>query len=336
MSDIRIETADTTAALNSGERGLGHVREVLDTATERSSDPRVRATLRALRERTVGTADESAQSARTAATGVRSTVANDSTAASNARSVPAPQFSPASNVSGGGFTQPAMMMPQQSAMQQAMAMPQALISPAASMLQTATSALPAGTVLLSAGQMAQLWGAAGGGGSGFSGQPSAGVQRTSWTGSTAPDPLDPSQVSYQKGPGKMSEAQQDAAIDSAMDKTGVTDPAARGKWKALLKMMGYAESGADSNAVNMSDSNAVGATQVDGAPEQSSRGWLQTIPATFAAHHASGTSNSIYDPEASAAAAINYISSRYNVGKADASGIDAFAAARQSGGYTGY
>jgi hypothetical protein len=188
-----------------------------------------------------------------------------------------------------------------------------------------------GTVFLTPAQMAQLASSGGGGGGGRS-NPMSAVTKA-WNGSTSPDPLDVSQVAYEKTHGKMSASQVDAVIESAMEKTGV--PAeARPKWKAVLTYMAEHESGFDPSAVNTSDSNAVGPTQTDGAPQRSSRGAWQTIPTTFAANHAAGTSNNIYDPEASAGAAINYMVSRGYAQK-DGSGLDEFMA-RRSGGYVGY
>ncbi|WP_301851116.1 transglycosylase SLT domain-containing protein, partial [Rhodococcus pyridinivorans] len=71
------------------------------------------------------------------------------------------------------------------------------------------------------------------------------------------------------------------------------------------------------------------------SPAQASRGIVQTIPTTFAAYHAAGTSNNIYDPEASFGAGINYMKDRYNIGT-DGSGLDEFYAARSRGNYVGY
>jgi hypothetical protein len=159
-------------------------------------------------------------------------------------------------------------------------------------------------------------------------------RKSTWDGDTKPAPINVDDVEYIKGKGKLSDAEVSAAIESAMDKTGIT-PEARPQFKAVLEFMADKESGNNADAVNLHDSNAIGPTQVDGAPSQSSRGTWQTIPSTFAAHHAAGTSNNIYDPEASAGAAINWIKYRYEVG-ADGSGLERFAAARRSNGYTGY
>lgn len=104
-------------------------------------------------------------------------------------------------------------------------------------------------------------------------------------------------------------------IDQALDAHGITDPAARARWKSLLPVGIHRESGFDTLAVNKTDSNAHGARQIDGAPFNSSRSLMQTIPTTFAANHQPGTSNYIYDPVANIAAGMNYLMRRYNVGR---------------------
>lgn len=63
------------------------------------------------------------------------------------------------------------------------------------------------------------------------------------------------------------------------------------------------ESGGNPYAENKWDSNALA-----GHP---SRGILQTIPETFAAHHVKGTSKDIFNPVANIAAAVRYMLSRY-------------------------
>lgn len=95
------------------------------------------------------------------------------------------------------------------------------------------------------------------------------------------------------------------------------------------------ESGGSTNAVNRWDSNAWGAAQADGAPHNSSRGVMQTIPGTFAAYHAPGTSASIYDPVANIAAAWRYINARYGVDLQTGAGLDSFMA-RGTGRGVGY
>ncbi|GAC70724.1 phage tail tape measure protein [Gordonia soli] len=65
------------------------------------------------------------------------------------------------------------------------------------------------------------------------------------------------------------------------------------------------ESGGNTGAINMVDSNAAA-----GHPSQ---GLTQTIPGTFAANHQPGTSNNITDPVANIAASMNYVRRTYGV-----------------------
>lgn len=72
--------------------------------------------------------------------------------------------------------------------------------------------------------------------------------------------------------------------------------------------------------VNTTDLNAKNVPELygggpapDGYPGQCSRGGWQCIPQTFAKHHQAGTSNKIYDPVASVAAAMNYVIAVYGV-----------------------
>jgi len=71
------------------------------------------------------------------------------------------------------------------------------------------------------------------------------------------------------------------------------------------------ESSFRSNAVNVTDKNATGPVQPDGAKLNCSRGYTQVIPDSFAENHQKGTSDQIYDPVANIAAAINYIWGKY-------------------------
>lgn len=98
---------------------------------------------------------------------------------------------------------------------------------------------------------------------------------------------------------------------TACDKTGVPRDWVTGHAGCSLTTLAVRESSFDDNAVNTTDSNATGAIVADGHPENCSRGYCQTIPATFAAYHEETTSNRIYDPVANIAAAINYIRARY-------------------------
>ena len=102
-------------------------------------------------------------------------------------------------------------------------------------------------------------------------------------------------------------------IAKALDVMGITDPAARANWTRGLETGLARESGFNPMAVNRIDENAHGPRLADGAPAGSSRGGLQTIPATFAANHQWGTSTNIYDPVANIAATMNYLMRRYHV-----------------------
>ncbi|WP_199896433.1 transglycosylase SLT domain-containing protein [Streptomyces niger] len=82
----------------------------------------------------------------------------------------------------------------------------------------------------------------------------------------------------------------------------------------------------DDNARNVPDLFG-GRNAPDGFKGMCSRGMLQTVPQTFARFHATGTSRKIYDPVSSAAAANNYIMSRYKVAR---DGHDLAAKVRQA------
>jgi hypothetical protein len=162
------------------------------------------------------------------------------------------------------------------------------------------------------------------------------------TSATTPQvgqPLSVSQVSLQKSPyGQLSPGQVASVIDQALTINGVpNDPQLRAQWQQVYQHMAQGESALNPNAVNTYDSNATGARQSDGAPANSSRGMWQCIPSTFATYHMAGTSNSIYDPVASAAASMNYVMNRYHVSPTG-EGLAAFAASRGvgRGTYTGY
>lgn len=135
-------------------------------------------------------------------------------------------------------------------------------------------------------------------------------------------------------------------INDAADLNGVPDdPDVRARWQTIMRAVGQAESSNNPMAVNDWDANAVGSTRKDGYPFQCSRGIWQLIPQTFAAYHVSGTSYSIYDPQASAAAAMAYMIGEYGMTPGAGGGMDGFATTRgidiESGGprttsYVGY
>lgn len=157
--------------------------------------------------------------------------------------------------------------------------------------------------------------------------------------------LSPDEVSFEKmADGQMSEAEVDEVIQAALDLNGISeDPEVRERFTNLWRAMSLHESGHNANAANGWDVNAHGATQSDGFPFNSSRGPWQCIPTTFAANHIEGTSTSIYDPLASAAASINYTMGRYGIDE-NGNGLEEFASVRginvntgeSSGGYVGY
>ncbi|WP_336794386.1 hypothetical protein [Gordonia malaquae] len=342
MTPTKVNVPAATSALDAGRRQVDELGGRV-TDKQNAREPGVRNVLDALATRTRRELDGAGVTQDKTRTGVDKIVAADRAGATRVQSVPGDLASALTGRTGSGPTTVAPMV-QQMAQQQAMAQQAAQMAQmaqraammpmmaAAPMMQQASTApqYPQGTVFLSAQQMAQLADALGTP-EGRSNALSAVKQ--AWNGSTKPEPISVNQVAYEKTHGKLSEAQIDAAIEGAMDKTGI-EPEARPKWKAVLKYMSHHESGGDANAVNLTDSNAIGPTQVDGAPAQSSRGPMQTIPTTFAAYHAAGTSNNIYDPEASFGAGINHMIANRGARK-DGGGLDEFMAQR-AGGYIGY
>ena len=102
-------------------------------------------------------------------------------------------------------------------------------------------------------------------------------------------------------------------LEEALDRMGISDPRARAHWVAGMTTIAEHESGFRTDAVNLIDTNAHGARQTDGGPQNSSRGVWQLVPGTFAHYHQPGTSNHIWDPVANACASINYQMARYGV-----------------------
>lgn len=92
-----------------------------------------------------------------------------------------------------------------------------------------------------------------------------------------------------------------AVIDAAWAAAGVGGNLA--DWEVGMNTLIGRESGWNPNAINLTDSNATA-----GHPSQ---GLAQTIPSTFEAYHAPGTSNNILDPVANIAAAMRYIVATY-------------------------
>ncbi|GAT04573.1 DUF4226 domain-containing protein [Mycolicibacterium fortuitum] len=108
----------------------------------------------------------------------------------------------------------------------------------------------------------------------------------------------------------------------ALAANGITDPRAVANWLPGLLTIGQRESGNNPRAVNGWDSNAA-----KGTP---SKGWMQTIEPTFAAHWRPGTSRDIFDPVSNAAAAIHYVMTRYSV---SADGSDLMSKVQQANPY---
>lgn len=123
-----------------------------------------------------------------------------------------------------------------------------------------------------------------------------------------------SQISSTSRPGSV-----DAHIDEAMDHLGITDPAARERWKKGYRVLIKRESGGDPNVFNKTDSNAA-----KGTP---SGGLTQTIQSTFNENHVPGTSTNMLDPTANIAASMNYVMRQYDV---DPSGVNLAANVQQA------
>jgi Transglycosylase SLT domain len=151
-------------------------------------------------------------------------------------------------------------------------------------------------------------------------------------GSTTPAKLSPRDVTFKRCTTPSTPDNISKWIRQACKKSGVMPSSAWVKgYKTIIKR----ESGGNPNACNVWDSNAKtppgfhkvkdygdgymrsGIVRLNGRPThfQCSRGIVQCIPQTFAAHHARGTSRSIYDPVASIAASIRYVRGRYDVAK---------------------
>jgi SLT domain-containing protein len=102
-------------------------------------------------------------------------------------------------------------------------------------------------------------------------------------------------------------------IEEALDRLGITAPAARRNWLRGYETLIARESGGRASAVASEPATDPGPVQADGHRLGYARGITQTIPATFAWHHQPGTSNNIYDPVANICASMNYVMHRYGV-----------------------
>lgn len=103
-------------------------------------------------------------------------------------------------------------------------------------------------------------------------------------------------------------------IAHALDRLGITAPAARRNWLRGYQTLIARESGGRASAVASEPATAPGPIQPDGHGLGYARGITQTIPATFAQYHQPGTSRNIYDPVANICASMNYVMHRYGVG----------------------
>src|SRR5262249_37769648 len=132
-------------------------------------------------------------------------------------------------------------------------------------------------------------------------------------GKPDPQPISVSSVQYQRNVNVSSgQATFQSYANQAFEKMGIPS-SARSTWLAGLVTAAGRESSWNPSAINASDSNAVGSNQTDGHPAGCSRGYMQTIPATFARYHQKNTSYNIYDPTANIAATMNYLMGRYHV-----------------------
>ncbi len=102
-------------------------------------------------------------------------------------------------------------------------------------------------------------------------------------------------------------------IAAALDRLGITDPAARRNWIRGYQTLIARESGGRASVVAAEPATTAGPTQPDGHGLGFARGLTQTVPATFARYHQPGTSSTIYDPVANICASMNYVIHRYGV-----------------------
>jgi SLT domain-containing protein len=125
-----------------------------------------------------------------------------------------------------------------------------------------------------------------------------------------------SQVSFAgKGAWPSGERAMRGYVEEALDAMGIHDPRARANWMPGMLTIADHESSSRTEAINLTDSNAHGPRQEDGGPLHSTRGPWQVMPDTFARFHQPGTSNSVWDPVANAAASMNYQMHEYGVAR---------------------
>ena len=148
-------------------------------------------------------------------------------------------------------------------------------------------------------------------------------------------PLRESQIAFHPTGLTLNKAQVNGLIDRCLDNNGVSrDPQVRATWRDILTNQWFHESSFVPDAVNRDASNT-GAPRSDGAAGDAARGIAQCKPGTFAAYHVGGTSNNIYDPEASGSAGVAYMMAEYKISP-DGAGLQQFHEARRAAGYGAY
>lgn len=154
---------------------------------------------------------------------------------------------------------------------------------------------------------------------------------------TGPQPINVGDVTYDKVNNPSGAQATQGYINQALDKLGITDPAARQRWSQAYMTLTQHESTYNPNAINDWDDNAKKSTAkvADGYGNWCSRGLAQCVPPTFAQYHQPGTSNNIYDPVANVAASMNYLMGHYGVSR-DASNIFAKVGQTNPGTRQGY
>lgn len=136
--------------------------------------------------------------------------------------------------------------------------------------------------------------------------------------------IDVSDVDLRKPESKVLTIDEFNAVSrKALELNGITDYSVQQEWMPMLVDVAQRESSMNLAIGNDWDINAHGPIQVDGYPQYSSRGLIQTVPGTFAANHIPGTSTNIYDPVANVAAGVNYMMGQYGLGK-DGAGVADF------------
>ncbi|MCK0441106.1 transglycosylase SLT domain-containing protein [Gordonia alkaliphila] len=341
MVDLRVDMGAVDAAVRAARSA---VEDKIAPARGGAPDPRFDGASKENRDdgrRAKDRTDRVADGAAKAVKGQRNIDAAGTSQLNRQSTVPSSQNSGSSPLSQQQYQQQIrqMMSPQ---MQQQGANWANQLAPAAQqtlgMGAGSVSQYPPGTIEMSRSQLAALLAAVeSGGGGGEGGAPGGGSNVASFGEVSNKGALSVDEVVIQKtGAGVLSKEETDAVILKALEANGITDREAQARWLPTMRNVIEHESTRNPDAGNGYDSNAVGERQGDGLPAKSSRGLAQTIPSTFAAYHVQGTSTNIYDPVASVAASVNYISHRYGGGVKDGTTLGDFNAVRSGGSYVGY